>query len=376
MSSDVGTGGCTASSGSSVTPTPAATIWRSVSRLVARKPAALGGAGELAHRERLVAQAVALLEQQHVLVRRAPTGRPARRVGASGWSAGTASTKSSSNRSSSCSCVVVDRQGERPPTSSAPSRRRCEHDLGLLLDEQQLEVREAAVQLRHDVGQQVRARASGRARARTLPDSGSWAWRAMLADVLGLAEDDPGPLDHPLARVGEHDLARVALDELDAELALELLDLGRQRRLADEAGLGGPAEVAVLGDGDEVPEIAQVHGVEAARSAQATSRFRAAAPSDSSGADVRIRWSKALSAAVDAGAHGDDDLLVRHGGAVAGGEHAGHRGLAAVVDRRSRRAATARRVPSSHSVFGQQADLHEDAVEVDRVRLARWCGPS
>src|SRR5690606_20435599 len=33
-----GTGGRTASSGRRVTPTPAATIWRSVSRLVARKP--------------------------------------------------------------------------------------------------------------------------------------------------------------------------------------------------------------------------------------------------------------------------------------------------------------------------------------------------
>src|SRR5690606_11989873 len=33
-----------------------------------------------------------------------------------------------------------------------------------------------------------------------------------------------------------------------------------------------------------------------------------------------------------AGAHGDDDLLVRHGGGVAGGEHARDRRLAPVVD--------------------------------------------
>ena len=43
-----------------------------------------------------------------------------------------------------------------------------------------------------------------------------------------------------------------ALDQLDAELLLQLLDLGGQRRLAHEAGLGGPAEVAVVGHGDEV----------------------------------------------------------------------------------------------------------------------------
>ena len=95
---------------------------------------------------------------------------------------------------------------------------------------------------------------------RRLPDSGSLARRAMSTDVVGLAEQDPGPLDDLLAGVGQHDVAGVALDELDAELALELLDLGRQRGLADEAGLGGAAEVAVVGHGDEVVEVAQVHG--------------------------------------------------------------------------------------------------------------------
>ena len=39
----------------------------------------------------------------------------------------------------------------------------------------------------------------GNSPIRTLPDSGSWAWRAMLADVVGLAEHDPGPLDDLLA---------------------------------------------------------------------------------------------------------------------------------------------------------------------------------
>ena len=92
-----------------------------------------------------------------------------------------------------------------------------------------------------------------------MPDSGSWAWRAMLADVVGLAEDHPGPLHDLLAGVGEQDVARAALDERDAELLLQLLDLRRQRRLADEARLGRPAEVAVVGHGDQVLEVAQVH---------------------------------------------------------------------------------------------------------------------
>ena len=107
----------------------------------------------------------------------------------------------------------------RTPTSSWPSRSRCEHDLGLLLDEQQLEVGEAVVQAGARRGGAGTARAWGTGPMRTLPDSGSWAWRAMLADVVGLAEDDPGPLDDPLAGVGEHDVAGAALDQLDAELA-------------------------------------------------------------------------------------------------------------------------------------------------------------
>ena len=73
-------------------------------------------------------------------------------------------------------------------------------------------------------------------------------------------EHDPRPLDDPLARVGQQHLPRVAFDQLDAELLLQLLDLGRQRRLAHEAGLGGLAEVAVLGHRDEILQVAQVHG--------------------------------------------------------------------------------------------------------------------
>src|SRR5690606_8787532 len=68
-------------------------------------------------------------------------------------------------------------------------------------------------------------------------------------------------------------------------------------------------------------------------------------------------------------AHGDDDLLVRHGGGIAGGNHAFHRSLAAIVDfylaaRRQRHRAFE---PVS---VGQQANLHEDAFQLDAMRLA------
>ena len=200
MSSDGGTGGCTASSGSSVMPTPAATIWRSVSRLVARKPLRSSAPGELAHRQRLVAQAVALLEQQHVLAGEHRRGRPGPSVAASGWSAGTASTKSSSNRSSCVQLVVVRRAG-RARRRRARRRAAAGSTTSVFSStSSSSRLREAVVQLRAPRGAAGTAPASGTGRCARVPASGSLAWRAMLADVVGLAEDDAGPLDDLLAR--------------------------------------------------------------------------------------------------------------------------------------------------------------------------------
>jgi hypothetical protein len=52
-------------------------------------------------------------------------------------------------------------------------------------------------------------------------------------------------------------------------------------------------------------------------------------------------------------AEGDDDLLERHGGGVAGGEHTGHRGGAAGVDLDLAEAVSAM-VSRSQSVFGNR----------------------
>ncbi len=50
---------------------------------------------------------------------------------------------------------------------------------------------------------------------------------------------------------GERDRSGGAVDELHAELVLELLDLPAQRRLRHVQPLGGAAEVQFLRDGDE-----------------------------------------------------------------------------------------------------------------------------
>src|SRR3546814_16616846 len=69
------------------------------------------------------------------------------------------------------------------------------------------------------------------------------------------------------------------------------------------------------------------------------------------------------------GAHCDHDLLVRDRRAVAGGEHSRHRGVAAVVDHDLAPRGELDRALEPLGVR-QEADLHEDAVEVDLALLA------
>jgi hypothetical protein len=70
-----------------------------------------------------------------------------------------------------------------------------------------------------------------------------------------LQKDFPGP--------GQRDAAAIALQQCDAKAALELLDRPGQRGLGDAEALGGPAEVQLVGDGDEVPQLAGLHDVHA-----------------------------------------------------------------------------------------------------------------
>src|SRR5690606_38145471 len=63
-------------------------------------------------------------------------------------------------------------------------------------------------------------------------------------------------------------------------------------------------------------------------------------------------------------ADGDDDLLIGHGGHVAGGEHAGDAGLALGVDHDLAEAVQLDGALQPVAV-GQQADLHEDAFQLD-----------
>ncbi len=56
---------------------------------------------------------------------------------------------------------------------------------------------------------------------------------------------------------GERDLARPAFDQLGADLALQVPDLHRQRRLRHRALVGGAAEMPVPREGREVSQLSQ-----------------------------------------------------------------------------------------------------------------------
>src|ERR1051325_2359520 len=61
------------------------------------------------------------------------------------------------------------------------------------------------------------------------------------------------------ARRCQLDLAACAPQERDFDRSFEHADLLTERRLGDVEAAGGPAEIEFFGDGDEGPELADVH---------------------------------------------------------------------------------------------------------------------
>jgi hypothetical protein len=76
---------------------------------------------------------------------------------------------------------------------------------------------------------------------------------------VGLGQDHAGAADERRSRGGHGHALRGPLEQGDAELALERLDLLRQRGCGDVQPFGRPREPALLRHGEEVPELAQFH---------------------------------------------------------------------------------------------------------------------
>ena len=78
---------------------------------------------------------------------------------------------------------------------------------------------------------------------------------------LELGQHPARPDDEDLAGVGQRHVAGGALHQRQPDLVLEPADLLRQRGLGDVLALGRAREVQLLGERDQVAQLAQFHNV-------------------------------------------------------------------------------------------------------------------
>jgi hypothetical protein len=75
-------------------------------------------------------------------------------------------------------------------------------------------------------------------------------------ELVRLAEQRPRPRQQGRPRRREQHRAPVAVEEPGAQIAFQGLDLLGQRGPGDPQPLGGPGEAQLLGDRDEVAQLA------------------------------------------------------------------------------------------------------------------------
>jgi len=90
----------------------------------------------------------------------------------------------------------------------------------------------------------------------------------ILPHRAGIAHDAPRPFEHTLAFCRKPNKARAPIDQQHTEHVFEKFGVGRQRRLADVAGLCRAAEVLLTCERDDAFEFVD-HGGEGLRSANA-----------------------------------------------------------------------------------------------------------
>ena len=94
---------------------------------------------------------------------------------------------------------------------------------------------------------------------RIVPRSPPRTSSTACADVRGRRQRGARLVEQRAARVGQLDAVRRAVEERDAPLALQVADRRRDGGLDDVQAIGGARERALLGDGDEGLEVAQLH---------------------------------------------------------------------------------------------------------------------
>jgi hypothetical protein len=94
------------------------------------------------------------------------------------------------------------------------------------------------------------------------PEAGS----RVVAEPSDSASRGSGLIEHPLgiaqerrSGIGQRDLARVAADQLHAQVGFELAQLTAHRGLGQVQTSRGTPEMQLLGERDEDPEMAKFH---------------------------------------------------------------------------------------------------------------------
>ena len=91
------------------------------------------------------------------------------------------------------------------------------------------------------------------------PTSGALDAREILDDGVGLGEHLPCLIDDFPTDGRDVQCFVRPFEEDDAEIVFKLLQLSAQRRLTDMTGFGGAAEMAMIGQGNEIAQFAQRH---------------------------------------------------------------------------------------------------------------------
>jgi hypothetical protein len=134
-----------------------------------------------------------------------------------------------------------------------------EHHLARLLAHDQLDAGVACV-----VGGEQRGQVEAPGRPHRPDHDAAGADAGQLGQLGGggvdLGQRAPRPRHQQFTGGGQRDVARGAVDQRHADLVLEPPDLLGERRLGDVEPRGSPREVALVGERDEVAQLAQLHG--------------------------------------------------------------------------------------------------------------------
>ena len=151
---------------------------------------------------------------------------------------------------------IVGQQGER--RIDLVGGEQVEHVARRALAQADLDAGMRFAEARQQVGYVEVAGRQQRADGDAAPDQAAQLLD-LAVDVADLRQDAPRACRDRIACLGRHDAAAGALEQLHAQLDLELPDLLRQRRLGDVKLLRRAREVPVAGDGLGVAELAQLH---------------------------------------------------------------------------------------------------------------------